>query len=76
MINSIGSSSSYYNSLFGASGTSGTSSTGSTSGSSSLAQTEEQLFAAMDTDGNGSVSESKFSNFRSEERRVGKECLE
>ena len=60
MINSIGSSSSYYNSLFATNGTSGT---GSTNSSSSLSQTEEQLFAAIDTNGDGSLSQTEFDNF-------------
>ena len=60
MINSIGSSSSYYNSLFATNGTSGT---GSTNSSSSLSQTEEQLFASIDTNGDGSLSQTEFDNF-------------
>ena len=46
MISGIGSSTSYYSSLFATNGTSGSSATGS---SSSLSQTEEKLFAAIDT---------------------------
>ena len=54
MINSIGSSSSYYNSLFATNGTNGS---GSTTGSSSLSQTEAQLFASIDSNGDGSLAQ-------------------
>jgi hypothetical protein len=50
MIDSIGSSSSYY-------------SPGTSNSTSRLAQTEEKLFAAIDTDGDGSITQSEFSNF-------------
>jgi hypothetical protein len=57
MISGIGSSTNYFSSLFATNGTSGSSST------SSLSQTEEKLFARIDTNGDGSVSQSEFSNF-------------
>ena len=47
MMNGIGSSSSYY----------------SSNSANSLSQTEEKLFAAIDTDGDGSITQSEFSNF-------------
>ena len=61
MIDGIGSSTSYLSSLFA---TNGSSASGSTTGSaSSLAQTEEKLFAAIDSNGDGSISQSEFSSF-------------
>jgi hypothetical protein len=57
MISGIGSSTNYFSSLFATNGTSGSSST------SSLAQTEEKLFAGIDTNGDGSISQSEFSSF-------------
>lgn len=57
MISAIGSASSYLSSLFGTNGTN------SSNASSSLAQTEEQLFASIDTNGDGSISQSEFSGF-------------
>jgi EF hand len=60
MISGIGSSASYYSSLFAANGTSGP---GTTNSASQLAQTEEKLFAAIDSNGDGSISQSEFSNF-------------
>jgi hypothetical protein len=63
MINAIGASSSFFSSLFATSGTSGTSSTGASNSASPLAQTEEKLFAAIDTNGDGGISQSEFSSF-------------
>lgn len=60
MINGIGSSANYFNSLFATNGTQGS------SGSSSLAQTEEKLFARIDTNGDGSLSQSEFTSFLSQ----------
>jgi hypothetical protein len=60
MINGIGSSASYFSSLFG---TSSTNSTSASNSASQLAQTEEKLFASIDSDGNGSISQSEFSSF-------------
>ena len=60
MMNGIGSSTSYYSSLFATNGASGSSASNSTS---SLAPTEEKLFAAIDTDGDGSITQGEFSNF-------------
>lgn len=60
MINGIGSSSSYFSSLFAPSGTNSTS---AGSSATQLAQTEEKLFASIDTNGDGSVSQSEFSSF-------------
>ena len=57
MISGIGSSTNYFSSLFATNGTSGSSST------SSLAQTEEKLFAGIDTNGDGSISQGEFSSF-------------
>jgi hypothetical protein len=57
MISGIGNSSSYLSSLFGTNGT------GSSNASSSLSQTEEELFASIDTDGSGGISQSEFSSF-------------
>ena len=57
MISGIGSSTNYFNSLFATNGTSGS------SGTSSLAQTEEKLFAGIDTNGDGSISQGEFSSF-------------
>ena len=57
MISGIGSSTNYFNSLFATNGTSGS------SGTSSLAQTEEKLFARIDTNGDGSLSQSEFTSF-------------
>lgn len=57
MISAIGSASSFLSSLFGTNGTN------SSNASSSLAQTEEQLFASIDTNGDGSISQSEFSGF-------------
>ena len=57
MISGIGSSANYFNSLFAAQGTSGS------SGTSSLAQTEEKLFARIDTNGDGSLSQGEFTSF-------------
>ena len=57
MISGIGSSTNYFNSLFATNGT------GSSSGTSSLAQTEEKLFARIDTNGDGSLSQSEFTSF-------------
>jgi hypothetical protein len=58
MISGIGSSTNYYSSLFAAQGTSNGS-----SGTSGLAQTEEKLFARIDTNGDGSLSQSEFTSF-------------
>jgi hypothetical protein len=57
MISGIGSSTNYFNSLFATHGTSGG------SGTSSLAQTEEKLFAGIDTNGDGSISQGEFTSF-------------
>jgi len=57
MISGIGSSTNYFNSLFATNGTNGS------SGTSSLAQTEEKLFAGIDTNGDGSLSQSEFTSF-------------
>ena len=66
MISGIGSSASYLSSLFAANGTNGSSGSSGTSSSSSLSQTEEKLFAAIDSNGDGSISQSEFSSFLSQ----------
>lgn len=60
MISGIGNSASYWSSLFA---TNNTSSSSATSGSTSLTQTEQQLFAGIDTDGDGGISQSEFTRF-------------
>jgi len=61
MISGIDSSMSYFNSpLFATNGANGTSGSNS---SSRLAQTQERLFAAIDTNGDGSINQSEFANF-------------
>ena len=57
MISGIGSSANYFSSLFATNGTS------NSSGASSLSQTEEKLFAGIDTNGDGSLSQSEFTSF-------------
>jgi hypothetical protein len=57
MISGIGSSTNYFSSLFATNGTSGR------SAASGLAQTEEKLFARIDTNGDGSLSQSEFTSF-------------
>jgi hypothetical protein len=60
MISGIGASASYFNSLFATHGPSGS---GGTNSATPLAQTEEKLFAAIDSNGDGSISQSEFSSF-------------
>jgi len=61
MISGIGSSMSYFNSPLFA--TNGANSTSGSNSSSRFAQTEERLFAAIDTNGDGSLNQSEFTNF-------------
>jgi hypothetical protein len=70
MISGIGSSMSFYNnsSLFA---TNGANSTSGSSSSSSLAQTEQRLFAAIDTNGDGGISQSEFTNFLDQTSAAG-----
>lgn len=56
MISGIGGSTNYFNSLFATNGTGGSGAT------SSLAQTEEKLFARIDSNGDGSLSQSEFTS--------------
>jgi hypothetical protein len=60
MISDIGNNTSYYSSLFATNSTNGSS---AGSGSASLAQVEQQLFASIDTNGNGSISQGEFTSF-------------
>jgi hypothetical protein len=69
MINGIGSSSSYFSSLFATNGANGTNSTSASSGATQLAQTEEKLFASIDTNGDGSISQGEFSTVTVAARR-------
>ncbi len=63
MISGIGSSASYLSSLFAMNGTNGSSGSSGTGSSSSLSQTEEKLFSSIDSNGDGSISQSEFSSF-------------
>ena len=64
MISGIGNDASYYSSMFG-SPLASNSMNGSSaaSGSTSLAQAEQQLFAGIDTNADGSISQSEFTGF-------------
>ena len=64
MISSIGGSTAY-GALYGSSATS------SANSPASLAQTEEQLFASIDTSGDGSISQSELSSFLNQTAAAG-----
>ena len=67
MSSAISSATTAWPSLFGSSTCGAASSTpaSSSSGASGLAQAEQQLFAAIDTNGNGSISQNELTNFMS-----------